>query len=182
LFPGFLRIDVVKVIDAQSIELTFSKRYPVTWGNPSNAQYLKWLLLDVNENGCPDLVALINTDDSTLTTVVFPNIPGQFFNNPTVTTINIPNSLFNPTFFQSVLVKPAVYEYPSTKVRVKTAILHLFDNYQLLGGRLLAPTEPRSFNYELKGQTPSIAGQTTVGSGSQYPGDWQGLLAAPISA
>lgn len=183
IISGFFRIDVLDIDTSEgTVGVLWTKEYKITWDEPANEQYLGFLLLDVSENGYDDLVALINTNDSTLTTVVFPNIPRDVFSEPVVSTISILKSLFNPTFFKSVLVKSASYDYLTSGVSIKTAILQLFDNYQLLGARLLAPVKHKSFQYELKGQTPSIAGQTTVGTGSeaQESGDWQGFFAKPI--
>ncbi|KAF8249240.1 hypothetical protein K440DRAFT_660254 [Wilcoxina mikolae CBS 423.85] len=176
--PGRLRIDILTVANGRNITRLFSKSYSTqSWGSPPNEQYLKWLLLDANGNGNLDIVAVINTPNFTLTTVIFPNNGDYQFGEPVVTTICIPDSSFNPTFFQSILIRPAVYTYPDTNTPVKTGILQLFSNYQVLGARLLAPTVPGSLKYELKGQTPAIAGQISVGSGSQDPSDWQGFFA-----
>lgn len=165
----------------------WTKKYnTASWGNPPENHYLKFLLLDVSHNGNLDIVALLNIDDSTLRTVVFPSLGDYSFGEPVVSTISIPESLFNPAFFRSVLVAPAEFQYPETQgnLKVNTGILQFFDNYQILGARLLAPTSPTSLNYELKGQTPAIAGQTTVGAGlggmNWNLDDWPGFLASKV--
>lgn len=135
---------------------------------------MKWLLLDVSKDGNPDIVGLINTDESTLATVVFPSRGDYTFGEPVVSRIYIPNTGFNPSHFKSISVKPVEFELTHLKkvTSQNTGILQFFDNYQILGARLLGPVAPGSLYYELKGQIPSIAGQISTGAG---PGsdDWQ---------
>lgn len=65
--------------------------------------------------------------------------------------------------------------YPSDGTTSEAAILGFFDNYGITGARIIAPKKSRGiFEYEFKGQNPSIACQRATTLGTR-PGNFMGL-------
>lgn len=184
---GNLRIEVVsfKGSPLQATQEWAGDLDTAKWGNPEETRYVKWLLMDVTGDGNLDLVSLINTDESTLTVLVFASNGDFSFSAPTVSRIVANGTLFNPAFFKSILVAPASIDSPGSGSQAKTGILQLFDNYQVLGARLLGPVSNGSQKYELKGQLPAIAGQISLGAGDgsdvQGMDDWPGFFTQPVA-
>lgn len=165
-----------------------SRSFPVTWEAVSEEDYLFWFLADVNQDGRIDLVALVSCENQP-TVLVFPGLRNGTFGTPLVSEITLDpdrGSLMTAPWMRIIKVSQAEYTYTSesrnaASDRMKgldhdsqqplrffdfqttdAAIIMFFDNYGVLGTRLLAPVRPAgTYVYELKGQIPSIAGQPT---------------------
>lgn len=79
-------------------------------------------------------------------------------------------SAFNNSYQSSVPSRPDT----ASANMSSNAIMTIFDNYGVAGARLLAPIAPSgTYTYELKGQTPAIAGQHSTSLG-EMDGSWMG--------
>ncbi|KAJ9638282.1 hypothetical protein H2199_006969 [Coniosporium tulheliwenetii] len=169
-----------------------SRSFPVTWEAVSEEDYLFWFLSDVNQDGRIDLVALVSLENQ-FTVLVFPGLRNGTFGTPVVSEITLDpdrGSLMSAPWMRIIKVSQAEYTYTSGSRNVANdrtkgldydsqqpirsfdsqttdaAIMMFFDNYGILGTRLLAPVRSAgTYFYELKGQTPSIAGQPTQAIG-----------------
>ena len=154
---------------------------------------IDWNLIDVNEDGKVDLVGSLTAHGNTeLKVAVFPGLndsdrptaiastrgyPLWGFDNPVVSGLGISKDVTN--FFAAPFMKTLVthnvdYKYPNTTDKVsKAGLLTFFDNLGILGARMAAPVfqNGSGFRYEIKGQTPAIAGQTSRGLG------WEKVMA-----
>ena len=64
-----------------------------------------------------------------------------------------------------VYATQAPYSF-SDGLKTEAGILGFFDNYGILGARMIAPVSGTgTYKYEFKGQTPAIAGQLSSGLG-----------------
>ena len=78
-----------------------------------------------------------------------------------------------------VYTAQTTYTFPSSKTKTKGAIISLFDNYGIIGARLVGPESPKgSFKYELKGQNGAIVGQRSGTIGGR-PEKWMGSSKKP---
>ncbi|THC87924.1 hypothetical protein EYZ11_012630 [Aspergillus tanneri] len=157
------------------VQYKFTRDYSLSWHQANSTidfpeQYLTWLLADINGNGRPDLVSLVNAGMG-LGVVVFPGLDEFAFGSPQTSVISSDKGrLFNASFMKPVYAAQARYRFsaePRTCVS-DGAILQVFDNYGILGIRLVAPLVPQgSYAYEAKGQTPAVAGQLSCGLGTK---------------
>ena len=193
-FPvtNYLRIEVVQPTEDFSggISLpspTSSQDFPIAWPAHQSSEYLLWFLSDVDGDGNNDLVGYASSDsNTTLTVVVFPGQADGKFSTPVTSAITLPaqqGSLFTASFMYPVYARQAVYTYPASPsekghhhrrpkhgdedpVTSNAGILGYFDNYGIIGARMIAPvTAGGTFKYEFKGQTPAVAGQLSGGLG-----------------
>ncbi|MCJ1391167.1 hypothetical protein MMC18_004029 [Xylographa bjoerkii] len=181
--PNYVLIEVVQPSRTTSGRLALpsprsSQQFPIAWPAHQSSEYLNWFLSDVNGDGITDLVAYASSDsNTTLTVVVFPGQASSDFSAPISSSITLPanrGALFTANFMFPVHARQAAYTYPATDSNIGTdngptsnaGILSFFDNYGILGVRMVAPvTATGTFTYEFKGQTPAIAGQLSTGLG-----------------
>lgn len=171
---GSIRIDMLNPSrDSSTGKIKFTaapqtQTFSITWTAPFLDNYLTWFLADVNSNNLLDLVALVQSPDSSIAVVVFPGQKDITFGTPVVSQISLDpskGSLFTAPFLTPVKAGQVQYTYPETTasggaIISCAGILAFFDNYSVLGARMLAPVKVSgTYAYELKGQTPAIAGQ-----------------------
>lgn len=177
-----LRIDILVPSLSSSNEITFTTNVTtvvtIPLGVISTESYLTWFIEDVNGDGYADLVTLINPTSALnveLNVVVFPGTSNGTFGAPVVSPISLDSSkgtLLTAAFMSSVKVHRAEYVYPATNETSKASILAVFDNFGIIGVRMLAPVQPTgSYQYEFKGQVPAVAGQSLNGMKWHAP-DW----------
>jgi len=175
-----MRIDILNPSrDSTTGEIKFNsdpvtKTLLITWGAYYATDYLTWFLADANSDNLLDLVALAVMPDYSLSVVVFPGLSDFTFGTPIVSTITLDpkqGRLLNASFMTPLTALKARFTYPEhtiTNVSITSpaAILALFDNYGILGARMLAPVSATgTWNYEFKGQTPAISGQPSQALG-----------------
>ena len=175
-FPltGKIGVEVVQPIQDPSGEVTlpdpcFNENFPISWPALKSSEYLLWFLSDVNGDGFTDIVGYASSDSNTiLTVVVFPGTAGCSFLDPIPSNITIPpekGTLFTSDFMYPVYARQAPYSY-SDDLKTEAGILSFFDNYGILGARMIAPfSDTGTYEYEFKGQTPAVAGQLSSGLG-----------------
>ena len=146
----------------------FRQSYRISWPARNPSEYLLWFLSDVDGDGYVDIVGYASSQsNTTLNVVVFPGNGDCSFLDPIVSSITIPaqkGTLFTSSFMYPVYARQASYSY-SPELKTEAGILSFFDNYGILGARMIAPVSPGSYNYEFKGQTPAVAGQLSPGLG-----------------
>jgi hypothetical protein len=193
-----IRIDVLVPSLSSDKQLSFSQNttqsFPVTWsGGPSTSDsYLLWFLADVDGDGVLDLVTLVNptsTLNVQFSVVVFPGIAANnSFGRPVVSNIALDpaeGTLLTASFMSHVKAHQADYVYTDESSQAtaeqggpptsKAGILAVFDNYGIMGVRMLAPVKATgSFKYEFKGQIPAVAGQSSLGVG-WHSHSWMGI-------
>ncbi|KAJ7766472.1 hypothetical protein DFH07DRAFT_955203 [Mycena maculata] len=149
--------------------------YDITWGMTDRADYLTWFFAKGNTPASDTLVALCFRESegqtpARLVVVVFP--AGQSsFKRPTISDITLDparGTLLLADWMTPLRALRTSYVYPDEGKGTATtdaAIIMFFDNYGLLGTRVVAPVTKGSLEYELKGQTPAIAGQPSAALG-----------------
>lgn len=179
-----IRIDVVNPVRDSDGKInpnlgTKTQTFPITWPAVEPSYYLTWFLVDVDGNNLLDLVAFVmdhhsKKHHSRLNVVVFPGQADLTFGTPIVTNIKFDNkegTLFDAAFMKPINASQAQYTYTNIlndPPVSNAAIMSTFDYFGILGARILAPVSATgSFNYEMKGQTPAIAGQPSVGLGQR---------------
>ena len=170
---GSVRIEVLKLnVSSPHVQLLSSQSFPITWD--LNSVYRKIFLRRIPGSGLALTVLLSKADSHTLTTLVFPPASGDAFSAPISTLIEAPHNIpaFTTAYLKSLLVAQVGYKYPNGKW-TDAAIMQLFDNYGILGARLLVPKQGNGMDkwkYEVKGQVPAIAGQRSEGVGWVFEG------------
>lgn len=161
--PATARIDVIDYTPSQPIKPS-SQTFDF---DSSFCEGIEWFLADVNDDTKLDVVAYCSSSDATLTTAVFLNRGkggSSQFDEPRISTIlpNVPK-LFNAPFLKSVVTITTQVFDTDTQLpsRNKAGLLQLFDNYGILGVRLLKPVSDDLALYTPVGQTPAIAGQVS---------------------
>ena len=173
-FPRRIGVEVVQPIEDLSGQVNlpapcFKISFRISWPARNSFEYLLWFLSDVDGDGFADIVGYASSQsNTTLNVVVFPGKAGCKFADPIVSTITIPSekgTLFTSSFMYPVHARQAPYSYSGT-LRTEAGILSYFDNYGILGARMIAPvSDTGTYIYEFKGQTPAIAGQLSSGLG-----------------
>lgn len=116
----------------------------------------------------PSIVFLL-TDQKTaeMTTVVFPPNKEGGFKDPITSKIESPNEV--PSFVSPSLKSLGLYSVPyvyrEIRQRSPGGLLQLFDNYGVLGARLLGNEVFEKLKFRAIGQTPAIAGQVSSAIG-----------------
>jgi hypothetical protein len=138
----------------------------VTW--PSS-NYLTWFLSDVDADGNLDLVGLVAADDGSLRVLAFKPKADESggFEAPVVSSIvSDRGTLLTAPFMTPIMARQAKYKFPGTDYQVDAGILMAFDNYGILGVRLLRPKSySGTLEYEIAGQLPAVAGQVSAALG-----------------
>ncbi|OJD34158.1 phosphatidylcholine-hydrolyzing phospholipase [Diplodia corticola] len=164
-----IRLDVLSLQNHQPVTDT-TIHLPAAGSATPEAHYLTWFLADVNRNGHPDLVSLVRAPDGQLTVLAVPGAaPPRFFER-TVSRSPIgasdKGSELTAAFMRPVAAFPARYRFPRSGEETSAAVLSLFDNYGVLGVRVVRPSAPAgSLAYEIGGQIPAVAGQLARGLG-----------------
>ncbi|RSL48466.1 hypothetical protein CEP54_012909 [Fusarium duplospermum] len=157
---GNIRIDVLE-LSASSVTTISSTSLQVTWtGN----DYLTWFFSDVDADGVPELISLVaDSSDGTLNVLAFR--PGadetKGYQAPVVSEITSDKgSMLTAPFLTPILTGRVKYTFPESGWTVDAGILMAFNNYGIIGARLLTPKASRgTLEYEISGQLPAIAGQ-----------------------
>ncbi|KAJ7922002.1 hypothetical protein B0H13DRAFT_2413373 [Mycena leptocephala] len=158
-FFSFTRDELGKVASTRSLSLL---ERPITWGLSSVHDYLAWFFAKSN------LITLGIRDDSSIVVVVFPWPDAS----PVVSEITLnPDKgyLLNAPFMEPLRTMLTSYTYPGGET-TDAAIIMFFDNYGILGARVMAPVTKGSTSYELKGQIPAISGQVSKPLGTRKVG------------
>jgi hypothetical protein len=159
---GYVRIDVLQ-LSTSSVTTISSSEFKVTW---SGKNYLTWFLSDVDADGNLDLVCLVAADDGSLTVLAFKpkSDESSGFEAPVVSSITSDRgTLLTASFMTPTLAQQAAYKFPGTTYQVDSGILMAFDNYGVLGVRLLrSKSYSGMLQYEIGGQLPAIAGQESA--------------------
>ena len=176
--PESIRIEVIQPTLSPSMNVTIppacsDQKFPITWSARQSPEYLHWFLRYVDSDGKADLIGYTSTDsNTTLTILVFPGTSTCAFDPPVVSNITFPESkgsLFTASFMAPLHTRQANFIYKhegGTYETVGSGILSYFDNYGILGVRMVAPVTPRgSYEFEFKGQIPAVAGQISDGLG-----------------
>ena len=174
--PNHIGVEVVQPSEDSSGKVILPsprshQEFGITWSAHQSSEYLLWFLSDVDGDGFPDIVAYTSTNpNGTLTVIVFPGRAGGDFAAPVSSEITLPaskGSLFTSSFMYPVYARQAAYTYSSgDDISTGAGILSFFDNYGILGARMIAPVSATgTFAYEFKGQTPAVAGQLSQGLG-----------------
>ena len=175
-FPYLRRIGVTVVQPSEDPsgkvslpESCFTQTFPINWPARNASEYLLWFLSDVDGDGFTDIVGYASSKSNTkLTVIVFPGYEGCRFGDPVRSEITFPTekgTLFTSDFMHPVYARQAAYSYTGG-FSTDAGILSFFDNYGILGARMIAPvTATGNYHYEFKGQTPAIAGQLSPGLG-----------------
>jgi hypothetical protein len=156
-----------------------SQTFPIVWQALREEDYLLWFMHDVNGNGHADLVGYTSDASNVfLNVVVFPSRGDGTFDPPVVSPIQLDSQvgdLFTAEFMRPLYTTRTTYTYSNTGNKSAGAIISFFDNYGIIGTRIIAPEASRgTYKYELKGQDSAIAGQrsSTLGERSAV---WMGL-------
>ena len=172
--PKSIRIDVFQQREEEgppcSVTLPTprsSQMFPINWPAAQPSEYLHWFLGDVDRDGILDLIGYASSNsNANLNVIVFPGRLDGDLGEPVVSNITLaPNtgSLFTSDFMFPVYTTQAAYASENGS-RLDSSILSFFDNYGILGARMIAPVSlTGSFEYGFKGQTPAIAGQLSQG-------------------
>ncbi|KAJ6528628.1 hypothetical protein DFH09DRAFT_1371197 [Mycena vulgaris] len=148
-----------------------TQTYEVTWNvHSGGANYLTWFFVKGHEHEHDTLVTVALTDnaDPGLVVVVF-RAGSYAFDPPIVSEIMLgpeQGTLLTAKWMTPLRAMQTSYTYPTPgkngqAVTTHAAILIFFDNYAVLGARVLAPVKRGDLRYEFKGQNPAIAGQTS---------------------
>ncbi|KAG8531944.1 uncharacterized protein KY384_003580 [Bacidia gigantensis] len=156
-----------------------SQVFNISWPAYLEKDYLLWFLCDVDGDGHKDLVTYTSLENNiVLHVVVFPGRTDGTFASPIVSPITIDpevGRLMSAEFMTPMKTIQADFTYPVDGSITSAGIISFFDNYGIVGARMIAPkTAKGTFEYEFKGQNPSIAGQRSTTLGKR-PGNWMGL-------
>ena len=154
-----------------------SQPWEIVWPATQEEDYLKWNLVDVNGDGVKDLVAYTaDGDNINVNVIVFPGLISGGFRDPVVSAITLPEKIalrVTADFMRPWSTSHSSYTYPNGE-RTNAAFMAFFDNFGLVGARIVAPVNAKgTFQYEIKGQTGSIAGQRSNFLGTR-PREWMG--------
>lgn len=133
--------------------------------DPSTCTSLSWFLTPLLQNALPAVIGYcVSAPSSTISTVVFEPLPNSQsgYQQPRITTFAsdyLPK--FNGPFTMDILTATTKVFSPRTQLpgSVSAGLLQLFDNYGILGARLLNPVKGDESAYTVVGQVPAIAGQ-----------------------
>ena len=181
---GGLRLDIIRPLpDAggvvKAISILSSSVFDMSSLGLLEKDYLLWCLCDVDGDGHKDLVAYTSSEDNErLHVIAFPWRSDDGFGEPIISPIDLDpdiGTLMTGEFLSPLKSLQANYTYPDDGAATSAGILAFFDNYQIIGARMIAPkASTGTLEYELKGQNPSIAGQRSSTLGDR-PGTWMGL-------
>lgn len=169
--PNF-KVESVKITSTVSgnkltISLLSTNLFPVTW-DPATV-YTSWLLAPLTSPSSPSLVALLTHPiTGALTTLAFAPGPDNTFLKPVIKAIDHPSlSTFTAPYLPSIQVQVVNYFHRATNQPRPGALLQLFDNFGVLGARIMSPGDYLTDKLEFRvlGQTPAIAGQTSKAIG-----------------
>ena len=97
--------------------------------------------------------------------------PANEFFEPPLSLVKTPDGVPTVTapFLTSLHVQRVAYTNSQARWRTTGGLFQLFDNFGLLGARLLAPDlEQGGASYEVVGQVPAIAGQMSSAIGWNF--------------
>ncbi|KAB2569534.1 hypothetical protein DBV05_g11793 [Lasiodiplodia theobromae] len=158
-----LRLDTL-TIQNHSVSVDSTIRIPVDWSGTAEEQYLTWFLADANSNGHLDLVGLVTNQEGGLTVLAIPGQADSTFEARAVQsaiTSDKGDKLTAP-FMKPVAARQARCKYLGTSDETGAAIMALFDNYGILGVRVIRPAQAAgTLTYEIAGQIPAVAGQVS---------------------
>lgn len=175
--PESIRVEVVEPSQSPELRVTIppacsDQKFPLTWSARQPSEYIHWFLSDVDRDGKADLVGYTSTDsNTTLTVLVFPGTSTCAFDPPVISNITFPESkgsLFTASFMAPLYTRRANFIYKHDEdihETLRSGILSYFDNFGILGARMVAPIYPSSYEFEFKGQVPAVAGQISDGLG-----------------
>ena len=183
---NLIRIEIIQLTRTPTatvaLETLFSKEIYIHWNATSPSEYLTWFVADVNRDGILDLVAYTSSNThQILQVIVFPGLPETIgFDDPIVSDIQLESGigkLLTASFMKPLYTRQASYTYPageldhsSSDSTTEAGILSFFDNFGILGVRMMAPvTAADTFRFEFKGQIPAIAGQLSDALGWKPP-------------
>ena len=183
-----LRIDTLETTrNTTSNEVMFrsaakSQPWEIIWPATQEEDYLMWNLVDVNGDSVKDLVAYTAGEyNINVNVIVFPGLSSGGFGDPVVSAITLPERIalrVTADFMQPWSTFQSSYTYPNGE-RTNAAFTAFFDNFGLVGARIVAPVNAKgTFQYEIKGQAGSIAGQRSnfLGMRSKH---WMGRRQHP---
>jgi hypothetical protein len=158
--------------ETPKIKILSSAEYIIQWDRKSEYRSIMFTQNSDNPSSSelPSLTLLMSEPKThILFTVVFPAISGYRYGYPVTKLITPPGKVetFTAPFLNSIRAEPVAYTYKSGKT-TKAAVLQLFDNFGVLGARLLAPMlgeNNEKYQYEAVGQVPAIAGQSSKAIG-----------------
>lgn len=181
-----IQIETVTPSCAENGTVTFAasekQQYGITWHGLIENDYLLWFLHDVNGDGVLDLVAYCSDASIVfIDVVVFPGLKDGTFGKPVISPIAVDSNigrLFTAGFMTPLYTTQASYTYPGTGGKTTTgAVMSFFDNYGIIGARIVAPVGGGSYAYMLAGQDGAISGQRALTIGSR-PAKWMGSTTA----
>lgn len=150
-------------LSRSSVKIISSSEFKVTW---SGNNYLTWFLSDVDADGNLDLIGLVTADDGSLTVLAFkPKLDeSSGFEPPVISSIaSNKGNLLTAPFMIPLVARQAAYKFPGTTYQVDSGILMAFDNYGMLGVRVLRPKSySGTLEYDIGGQLPAVAGQQSA--------------------
>ncbi|KAH8590131.1 hypothetical protein B0O99DRAFT_635297 [Bisporella sp. PMI_857] len=178
------RVPKININDTLKISRHNEQEWHINSGhNFTQHHNVSWNLIDVNQDGIADLVGLITdcgtNTNHTAVTVVLPGLrhdhdedykgyPISGFGNYVISRLVPDSPKWANRFMTPLSIHNVEYITSGPKPVVSQAgILMFFDNFGVLGVRLIAPVhgDGHDFKYELKGQTPAISGQVSSGLG-----------------
>ncbi len=177
-----IQIETVMPTRAENGTVTFAasekQQYGITWHGLVENDYLLWFVHDVNGDGVLDLVGYCSDASNVfIDVVVFPGLKDGTFGKPVVSPITVDSNigrLFTAGFMTPLYTTQASYTDPGNEGTTTTgAIMSFFDNYGIIGTRIVAPVGGDSYAYRLAGQDGAIAGQRALTIGSR-PAKWMG--------
>ena len=158
-----LQIESLGSVHSPEIKILSSQTFPMTWN--ASSRYTSFSILpSTDDRGSSMVVLLEDPETAALSTLVFPRDPTSGFLPPTVSPVKIPEGdlTFTAPFLKTLRVQQTPYINRETEARAQGGLLQLFDNFGLLGARLLAPiSEDGGLSYEVVGQDPALAGQAS---------------------
>lgn len=177
-----LQIEIITLVRAEdgniSISASSSPPVDITWHGLIEKDYRLWFLHDVDGDGILDLVAYCS--DASLIfidVVVFPGSKDGTFKSPVVSPIVLDSAvgrLFTAEFMKPLYTTQARYTYPGGgNGSTSGAIMSFFENYGIVGCRIVVPVGGGRYTYMLGGQDGAIAGQRALTLGTR-PADWMG--------
>jgi len=174
-----LQIDILGITSDYKVTTISSKDYVITWNRQFERNYMKWFLAPINETQHEySLVAYIdsNVNDNLLVLSFSYNPDTLSFDEPLRSLImaDTVGQNFNGDFFQHLIAAQTSWIDKKTGTKTEAGIVELLDYCGVLGARLVAPVGDQSV-YQVVGQIPAIAGQTSYALGTT---SWNGISRA----